>query len=74
MGEKIKIASMRRLFEKGEISEADIRSRTEAGKLTAEEYRTITGQIYSGAEAAEEIRQIEEEKEGGGENDGERII
>lgn len=43
---KIIIDSMKRLYEKGSITKDDITQRVVSGKLTPEEYKTITGEEY----------------------------
>ena len=40
------INSMKRLYEKGSVTKEEFITRVQNGKLTEEEYKTITGEDY----------------------------
>jgi len=47
--ERTLVESLKRLYEKGKLTETQIAARVEKGTITADEYAYITGNSYTGA-------------------------
>ncbi len=42
------VKSLKRLYDQGRITKEDVAARVESGKITAEDYKYITGEEYDG--------------------------
>ena len=46
MAIRVMVQSMKRLYEKGEITKEQVADRVKTGKISKEDYETITGEKY----------------------------